>query len=175
MDNTASDSQTNSSSENGELDPALLAELTRALLPYLGPYSITRVKRASRSTANPQEAVRMIASHIENPGKRELFLKQAIRVLAETKTQPGKAPSAATTGGRPVTALTPELMKRGEVALAPIIGPLAGVLVGRYASAAANSREFFERLAGHLRTAEERDSFFSSIRAQESMAGAARM
>ena len=115
----------------------------------------------------------MIASHIENIGKREMFLKQAMRVLGEVKPAAAKPPSAGT-GGRPATALTPELMKRGETALAPIIGPLAGVLVGRYAGAAANSRDFFERLAGHLRTAEERDSFFTSIRAQESMAGAAR-
>ena len=38
MDKTASESQDSGTSPNGELDPGLLAELTRALLPYLGPY-----------------------------------------------------------------------------------------------------------------------------------------
>ncbi|MEP7154929.1 MAG: hypothetical protein ABI905_04095 [Betaproteobacteria bacterium] len=155
----------------GEIDPAILAELTRALLPYLGPYSITTVKRASRATSDSSEAVRLVAEHIEDLSKRELFLKNAKRILStfrpapaavEAKTAP--AASVQTTGGRPATPITPELMRRGEAALAPIIGPLAGVLVGRYARAADNSRDFFERLAGHLRTPEERDSFFLNIR-----------
>lgn len=156
----------------GEIDPAILAELTRALLPYLGPYSITTVKRASRATNDSSEAVRLVAEHIEDLSKRELFLKNAKRILSTFRPAPASLaaakPTAPTggqsTGGRPATPITPELMRRGEAALAPIIGPLAGVLVGRYARAADNSRDFFERLAGHLRTAEERDSFFMTIR-----------
>ncbi len=154
-----------------EIDPAILAELTRALLPYLGPYSITTVKRASRATHDSNEAIQLVAQHIEDQSKRELFLKNAKRILSTFRPP---APSAArsavvasghqTTGGRPATPITPELMQRGEAALAPIIGPLAGVLVTRYANAAENSRDFFERLAGHLRTSEERDSFFTHIR-----------
>ena len=154
----------------GEIDPAILAELTRALLPYLGPYSITTVKRASRATHDASEAVRLVAEHIEDLSKRELFLKNAKRILGTFRpahAAPVLKPAAAAgqgTGGRPATPITPELMRRGEAALAPIIGPLAGVLVGRYARAAENSRDFFERLAGHLRTVEERDSFFLNIR-----------
>ena len=155
----------------GEIDPAILAELTRALLPYLGPYSITTVKRASRATNDSNEAVRMVAEHIEDSSKRELFLKNASRILgnfgpaaAAPVAKPAATCSLQNTGGRPATPITPELMQRGEAALAPIIGPLASVLVSRYARAADNSRDFFERLAGHLRTAEERDSFFLNIR-----------
>ena len=59
-------------------------------------------------------------------------------------------------------------MQRGEAALAPIIGPLASVLVMRYANAANNSRDFFERLAGHLRSPEEREVFFTNIRSSGS-------
>ena len=155
-----------------EIDPAILAELTRALLPYLGPYSITTVKRASRATSDSSEAIRMVAAHIEDLSKRELFLKNANRILSSFQhLQPApvtKATAAVSghqnTGGRPATPITPELMRRGEAALAPIIGPLASVLVSRYAHAAVNSRDFFERLAGHLRTSEERDSFFMNIR-----------
>jgi hypothetical protein len=156
----------------GEIDPAILAELTRALLPYLGPYSITTVKRASRATKDPNEAIRLVAQHIEDLAKREMFLKNARRILGAfrpTATSPvvkaaATASSHQNTGGRPATPITPELMQRGEAALAPIIGPLASVLVTRYANAADNSRDFFERLAGHLRSSEERDSFFLNIR-----------
>jgi len=156
----------------GEIDPAILAELTRALLPYLGPYSITTVKRASRATNDSNEAIRLVAVHIEDSAKRELFLKNARRILsnfhppaAAAAAKPAAtAGSHPSTGGRPATPITPELMQRGEAALAPIIGPLASVLVTRYANAAENSRDFFERLASHLRTPEERESFFLHIR-----------
>lgn len=156
----------------GEIDPAILAELTRALLPYLGPYSITTVKRASRATNDSNEAIRMVAEHIEDLSKRELFMKNAKRILGNFRpsaTAAAARPVATAgthqkTGGRPATPITAELMQRGEAALAPIIGPLASVLVARYANAAENSRDFFERLAGHLRSPEERDSFFLNIR-----------
>ena len=161
----------------GEIDPAILAELTRALLPYLGPYSITTVKRASRATTDVLEAVRMVAQHIDDLGKRELFIKRAKRILSEARPehQPTPTPSRtpqANTGGRPATPITPELIQRGEAALAPIIGPLASVLVQRYAKASGNSRDFFERLAGHLRSSEERSVFFTNIRDTGSTFGA---
>jgi hypothetical protein len=149
------------------IDPGLLAELTRSLLPYLGPYSITTVKRAARSTNNPTELIRQIAGHVDDIAKRELFMKAAMRILSEyadTKLDVPSAEPVPAPGSRPPSPMTPELVQRGEAALAPIIGPLAGVLVTRYANASQNSREFFERLAGHLRTPEERDSFFMSVR-----------
>lgn len=157
-----------------EIDPITLAELTRALLPYMGPYSITTVKRASRSTNDPYEAVQIVAVQIDDLSKRELFIKSAKRVLQSLEQAAPKpvtvvahATGQQNTGGRPATPLTPDLVKRGEIALAPIIGPLAGVLVGRYARASDNSRDFFERLAGHLRSPEEREQFFANIRSHQ--------
>ena len=156
-------------SEASEIDPAILAELTRAVLPYLGPYSITTVKRASRATTDANELVRMVAQHIDDLGKRELFIKSARRILSDVRPIRQVSPvplrsAQVNTGGRPASPITPELMTRGETALAPIIGPLANVLVQRYAKVSGNSRDFFERLAIHLRSAEERDSFFETIR-----------
>lgn len=152
-----------------EIDPAILAELTRALLPYLGPYSITTVKRASRTTSDINETLRVVAQHIDDLNKRELFLKSAKRILKDLRLVPQVQTASArtpqvNTGGRPATPITPELMTRGEAALAPIIGPIANVLVKRYARASENSRDFFERLAGHLRSSDERDTFFANIR-----------
>ncbi|MCA3027956.1 MAG: hypothetical protein ING66_05075 [Rhodocyclaceae bacterium] len=149
------------------VEPGLLVELTRALLPYLGPYSITTVKRVARTTSSPTELIRQIACYVDDVAKRELFMKAAARILSEYSA-PGveevvsAPPSPA--GGRPPSPMTPELIQRGEAALASIIGPLAGVLVSRHASASENSREFFEQLATHLRTPQERDRFFMSVR-----------
>ena len=158
----------------GEIDPAILAELTRALLPYLGPYSITTVKRASRTTNDVHEAVRMVAQHIDDLGKRELFIKSAKRILSDFRPEQQRPQTLsrtqqANTSGRPAKPITTELMKRGEAALAPIIGPLANVLVQRYAKVSENSRDFFERLAAHLRSSEERNSFFATIRDAEAL------
>ena len=130
---------------------------------------------------NPDEVILNIASHIDEPGKRELFSKSAKRILKEyqqstaTSTSNAAANSASqtadelTNSARGAAPITAELMQHGEAALAPIIGPLAGVLVKRYARATDNSRDFFERLATHLRTSEERASFFESIRTRNGL------
>ena len=157
--------------------PGLLADLTRALLPFLGPYSITTVKRASRNSDNVGDLLRQIASHIDDIAKREIYMKSGKRIVnefnealacgAEAAGLPAGANNAgldAADGNRTGTPVTAELARRGEAALAPIIGPIAGVLVSRYAKVSQSSREFYDRLAGHLRTPEERDSFFLSVR-----------
>ena len=117
--------------------------------------------------------VRMVSQHIDDLGKREMFTRSAKKILIDFRPEQREAdvpPSPtraqpANTGGRPATPITPELVKRGEQALAPIIGPLAGVLVQRYAKVSANSRDFFEHLAGHLRSTEEKEKFFAEVRA----------
>jgi hypothetical protein len=160
-------------------DPGLLADLTRALLPFLGPYSITTVKRAARSAESVGDLLKQVANHIDDMAKREVFMKSGKRIVTDYQDEVNRTSDAAIAtqqddtvllevdadgNNRPATPVTPELAQRGEAALAPIIGPLASVLVSRYAAASKNSREFFERLAGHLRTPEERDSFFLSVR-----------
>ena len=160
----------------GELDPAHLAEVTRAALPYLGPYSITAVKRASKGCDDLQALCDMVASQITELEKRQRFSEIAARLVQKLKDPKAFAASVAAgnvslgdlrkAGGRPPTPITPDLMQRGESALAHIIGPLASVLVSRYAKSAENSRQFFDLLAGHIRNPEERQAFFEIIRAQ---------
>ncbi len=157
--------------------PGLLADLTRALLPFLGPYSITTVKRASRNCDNSTDLLRHIAGQIDDIAKRQMYMKAGKRILSGYNEMPtadtaaGASPVAEKVvandpadGNRASSPVTAELAQRGEAALAPIIGPIATVLVSRYAKASQNSREFYDRLAGHLRTPEERDNFFLSVR-----------
>ncbi len=176
--NSGSNNIAQSSDSTASFAPGLLADLTRALLPFLGPYSITTVKRASRTCENNVELLRHIASHIDDIAKREMYMKSGMRIVSdfnqgiadnatnsrsppEVSKYAADIPPEGNRNGAPITA---ELAKLGEVALAPIIGPIASVLVSRYAKASQNSREFYDRLAGHLRTPEERDSFFLSVR-----------
>ncbi|MBL8515761.1 MAG: hypothetical protein JNM76_02235 [Betaproteobacteria bacterium] len=154
-----------------DIPPAHLAEVTRAVLPYLGTFSITAVKRASKGCSSLESLCDMVASQITEADKRERFMESA-RALMLRLNNPGAGdPSQGraaqkSASGRPSTPITPELMQRGERALAHIIGPLAAVLVARYAKTAENSRQFFELLASHIRNPEERQAFFEVIRSQ---------
>ena len=159
-----------SESAQSEIAPAHLAEVTRAVLPYLGTYSITAVKRASKGCDNLDSLCELVASQITEADKRERFSETA-RALVQRLKDPNAAATQGSrpvvgkgVGGRPTTPITPELMQRGERALAHIIGPLASVLVARYAKTAENSRQFFELLASHIRNPEERQAFFEVIR-----------
>lgn len=159
--------------QHGEIDPAHLAEVTRAVLPYLGTFSITAVKRASKGCDSLESLCDMVASQISEPDKRDRFTESARALVQRLKDPTAKSeptsdarPAVKATGGRPSTPITPELMQRGERALAHIIGPLAAVLVARYAKTAENSRQFFELLASHIRNPEERQAFFEVIRSQ---------
>lgn len=154
----------------GEISPAHLAEVTRAALPYLGTYSITAVKRASKGCDDLDTLCELVAGQINESDKRERFTETA-RALVKRLKDPEAAPSSLSrpmatkgAGGRPTTPITPDHMLRGERALAHIIGPLASVLVSRYAKTAENSRQFFELLASHIRNPEERQAFFEVIR-----------
>jgi hypothetical protein len=166
------ESDTAAESVSGEIAPAHLAEVTRAVLPYLGTYSITAVKRASKGCTDLDSLCEMVASQISETDKRERFLESA-KALVHRLNNPGAAAelsqgrtSQKSPSGRPSTPITPELMQRGERALAHIIGPLAAVLVARYAKTAENSRQFFELLASHIRNPEERQAFFEVIRSE---------
>ena len=161
-----------SDTSSGEIAPAHLAEVTRAVLPYLGTYSITAVKRASKGCTSLEALCQLVASQITETDKRDRFTESA-RSLVHRLQNPGAhvdvsqaKPAQKTASGRPTTPITPELMQRGERALAHIIGPLAAVLVSRYAKTAENSRQFFELLASHIRNPEERQAFFDVIRSQ---------
>lgn len=168
--------ENNLTADGQEIDPAQLAEVTRAALPYLGPFSITAVKRASRDCNDLHTLCDLVAGQISEPDKRQRFAEAAARLIDRLDDPNGHAGTATAAGARPGEAgkaghripapITPELMQRGEKALANIIGPLAGVLVARYAKSAENSWQFFDLLAGHIRNPEERQAFFEIIRAQ---------
>lgn len=157
-----------SQSKNEVIDPAQLAEITRAALPYLGPYSITTVKRLSKVSNSTTELCELVAVNIKEVDQRPAFLQSAARLLGTlSQLEPPVLTSTAkevNTEGRPVSTLTTELIERGRIALAEIIGPLAGILVSRYSKKTENSREFFNLLSGHLRNEAEREKFFKAVR-----------
>lgn len=151
---------------NVVVDNALLMELTRALLPYLGSDSISTVKRASQTSHDIHALIRTVSDQVANASQRAQFVKAAYRILKGNQTEPVKV-----VPGKPreATPITPEYVHRGQDALAQVIGPLASVLAQRYATTCDNSRDFFEKLASHLRSDEEREAFFLCVRSAGGM------
>jgi hypothetical protein len=78
----------------GEIAPAHLAEVTRAVLPYLGTYSITAVKRASKGCDNLDTLCELVASQITESDKRERFAETA-RALVQRLKDPNAAAAQA--------------------------------------------------------------------------------
>src|SRR5450759_4276098 len=115
-------SENDLSADGQEIDPVQLAEITRAALPYLGPFSITAVKRASRGCNDLHTLCDLVAGQISEPDKRQRFTEVAARLIhrlkdpndhAETaaaaSAPPGEAGKA---GNRLPSPITPELMQR---------------------------------------------------------------
>lgn len=156
--------------KSSTIDNALLVAVTRAVLPYLGPHSITVVKRASRATDDVHALVRMVADEVTNASHHAHFVAAAYRAIKvhgdarEVKVVSGAPAGRNRAKPRPITPITAEFVHRAEEALALTIGPLAGVLAQRYAGVCENSREYFEKLATHLRNDEEREHFFDRVR-----------
>jgi hypothetical protein len=152
-----------------DADAALLADLSRALLPYLGPEAFMTIETARRQSNRVKDIVVAAADAIADRTAKKAFIESARRIVKGYRAAKREGSIAKMRETRPVTPVTDELMARAEDALAPIIGPLAGTLVQRYAVATDNSREFFEHLSTHLRNKGERELFFENVRSRNGL------
>ena len=122
--------------------PALPAVLGRAL-----------EKQAALRFATAAEFIQALAAAMALPAA-PLAAAVAEDALA---TRVAGAPPAA----RVAAALEPSALEAARQALAPHIGPLAGVLVRRAAAAGGSVDEFWQRLAGHIDNPAERSAFLA--------------
>jgi hypothetical protein len=148
---------------DGEI--ALLAELARALLPTHGAQSVDTVKRAADKTRNLREIITLLAHDIADESKRAAFMRRAkVAVHSHREQKRSEPPQPSGFTNRRTTQLTAEMMTSAEEIVAPFLGSQAGILVARYASSTDNSRDFFDQLASHLRTPQERKMLFRAAR-----------
>jgi hypothetical protein len=163
------DTNANASEPGRDADAALLADLSRALLPHLGPKAFMTIEEARRESNRVKDIVVYAANAIADSDAKRAFVEEAKRIVKGYRAAKKEGTIAKMHSTRPVTPVTDELMARAEDALAPIIGPLAGTLVQRYAVATDNSREFFEHLSAHLRSKDERLKFFDNVRTRNGL------
>ena len=136
------------------LPAAELAELESRLSRAIGPIARRLVPEAARRYGTIPEIRQALAAQIENPKEREKFLK----------TKPG---TATVTMARPATApgtFDPAMLDRLAQALAPYLGPISKLLVGRTARSARNLDELQNALAAEIPSAEDRRRFLAAAR-----------
>jgi hypothetical protein len=156
-------------SGNTNADSALLTDLSRALAQHLGTGASATIKAARKESNRIKDIVLYAAHAIEDRAAQKAFVDEA-RIIVKSYRAEKKAPvTGPIREARLLTPVTEELMQRAEDALAPIVGPIAGTLVLRYAVATDSSREFFSHLATHLRTKNERDVFFENVRTRNGL------
>jgi len=136
-----------------------LQRMEDALAAAIGPLARVLVGKESR-TANTRSAlVEALAAHVPDRTERRKFLKSC----GVTNTGSG---SLLDSGSRSLTTpatLAPDIVAVLSRHLADRIGPVAGVLVKREASAGGGVDAVIERLAAHVPDEAEREVFLAGL------------
>ena len=131
---------------------ALEARLSRAI----GPIARHLVQDAARQHGDLSAIRKALAAQIEDAGEREAFLG----------SDAGAGSSTATITHMPTAPVLfdPVVLDRVMQALAPHLGPIAKVLVGRAARKARTAEELHDALAAEIPSAEDRRRFLAAVR-----------
>jgi serine/threonine-protein kinase len=136
-------------------DDELLNTLQRALSEHIGPIARQLVQRAARKADSLTSLYESVATAIDAPASRIVFLEQARKQVAASNTSLTAKPSA-------VPATIPATgMERLQTELARHVGPLARILIKR-ASAGASGRALWSALSVHIADPKARAAFLSS-------------
>jgi serine/threonine protein kinase len=129
--------------------PPDLAELEARLSRAIGPIARRLVADAARRHGTVSEIRRALAAQIDDKAARDEFLKTA-EVTATMYGQPGGT-------------FDPAVLERFTHALAPFLGPIAKVLVGRAARQARGVEELRDVLAAEISGEDDRRRFLKSL------------
>ena len=140
-------------------DRAWLELVERRLSAHLGPVARVVLRRTAAVATSADDLITRVGEEIEDERQREHFVAEAS--LALPHAQAARSASSAATAGiaRSGARLGPEVLARAERELARIVGPIAGLLVRRYAGEAASEQELFRLLAREIDDPGERKSF----------------
>lgn len=143
-------------------DPAVLARVEGALAEGMGPLARVLVRRAAK-TAPDLPALCQLLDVALPETQRAAFRRRLGNVAgpppaspASPARPPATPPSVGTGPGRP---LSPEVLAEATDRLAIHIGPVAQLLVKRAAKQASSTKDFYERLAGHIDDPQDRRRF----------------
>jgi hypothetical protein len=123
-----------------------LAQLEASLSRIVRPIARRMVPDAARRYATVSQIRQALAGFIQDPAERAAFLTAG----REGARRPTVTPAPAI--------LDPATLERVAQALAPYLGPIAKVLVGRTAHSTRTPEEFQQALAAEFPSAEDRSS-----------------
>jgi class 3 adenylate cyclase len=174
----------------GNLNPQDRAKLEAALAPHVGPIARVLVERVAHEAPDLAAASHTLATSLPEGEQRRTFLRTltlvqpaarspspratkvqapaAAPVPAAAKSVAQRAPARPTEGlggTQPLLGtlyLGEEVLKRAELRLARLLGPMARAMVRRAAKDARNATELYAALAEELPEGPERDGFLAS-------------
>jgi serine/threonine-protein kinase len=162
-------------------DQTVLSTVERELALIVGPMARYMVRSAAPKAHDVDELYALLASHIDDPVRRERFVAHpAVGASAGPHGTGGAAVGARTAGSqagatgtaRPATAATraapprplePAFIAHATARLAVYLGPIAKVLARRAAEQCPHAEEFARRLAEHVGT-QDRAEFLRTLR-----------
>ena len=134
------------------------------LSELIGPLARVIVRRAAASAKSTKEFYATVASVIHDDSDRTAFLAETSAFGAPQVS--GQIPSERTEPGQRVE-LSARDLTLAEQRLAQYIGPLAGVLVRRAATAAIDLSDLYARLAEHLDNDADKKRFLAAAMAED--------
>lgn len=148
-------------------DPALLAQVEKQLVVYLGPVAKVLVRKATLQASSPIELVQNLMTAIPNEPDRLTFERRMRAALGGTATGLLSAATSASVIGSQMSgslgAFDQALLEIARRDLAVHLGPIAKVLVKQAALKTKTTRELYERLAEQIPTAAERAAFLKRM------------
>lgn len=155
-------------------DTWILTRLEERLAPLVGPLARVLVRRTAKSSGDIRQLVDRLAAQVPDEADRKRFVAASLaevgitpasrpagstslpapETTAPTQLRGGSAPAGAPAS--PAASVTEADLARAAEALAPMVGPLARVLVRKAAKDANGWLDLVERLCGALESDADR-------------------
>jgi eukaryotic-like serine/threonine-protein kinase len=147
-----------SAPESDRFDNYWLGFVAQKLSDYIGPVARVVVKRAAAAADSPDDLLRRVGAEIDDERQRARFLEDAGRDLPAMSPQASAPPQETGTGTR-VVRIGRDVLAQAERELSQILGPIAALLVRKYASLAGTKHDLFRMLAQEIDDPTERSRF----------------
>ncbi|MDZ7753067.1 MAG: serine/threonine-protein kinase [Gammaproteobacteria bacterium] len=141
-------------------EESLLQDLEAVLARYIGPRSLELVRGVAAGHRDFPALVEALARFIPAPDRRAAFRARVHEVTGREVVAP--APAAPAPPSNP--GFDAELLARLREELAEYLGPIAGVLVKRYARSAPNRDALLRELADELPDHSSAEAFLARMR-----------
>jgi serine/threonine protein kinase len=142
------------STETPQIEPLQLAKVESALTRVLGPIAKSLVSKAAAEYHTIDALSRHVAEEIPHEADRAAFLK-SLGVSSGTH----KTPS----GSQKIVPLDAQTLEAARKALAPSLGPIAGMVVSRTAKRVHSAAELRDALAAEISDEKERKAFLAAF------------